>query len=249
VFLDDIDDVPLSMQVKLLRVLQNRVVERVGGVKAIPIDVRVVAGAKRDLEGLVAEGTFRQDLYYRLNVIPMALPPLRERRDDIPALMDHFLGRFFRQRGEPVPPIPSAIRNAFMWYSWPGNVRELENLCERMALTCTDGRLDAQYLPAAMLQAGAEASRDGDHLTLSPEPAPAAPWPANNELSPVSLDDRLRGFETNLISWALRVTAGNKSRAAKLLKIKRSTLGDRMTRCGLKVKDVTDESRRLRASA
>jgi DNA-binding NtrC family response regulator len=249
VFLDDIDDVPLSMQVKLLRVLQNRVVERVGGVKATPVDVRIVAGSKRDLKELVAEGKFREDLYYRLNVIPIALPPLRERRDDIPALMDHFLGQFFRLRGGPVPMIPSAIRNAFMWYSWPGNVRELENLCERMALTCTAGRLDAQYLPAAMLQAGAEAVRDGDHPPLSSEPAPAAQMPGNNELSPVSLDDRLHEFETDLIGWALRVTAGNKSRAAKLLKIKRSTLGDRMSRRGWKETDVTGEPCRLRATA
>jgi DNA-binding NtrC family response regulator len=225
------------------------VVERVGAVKATPVDVRIVAGSKRDLKELVAEGKFREDLYYRLNVIPMALPPLRERRDDIPALMDHFLGRFFAQRGEPVPLIASAIRNAFMWYSWPGNVRELENLCERMALTCTDGRLDVQYLPAAMLQAGAEAVRDGDHVPLTSEPAPAAPLLGNDELSPVSLDNRLREFETDLISWALRVTAGNKSRAAKLLKIKRSTLGDRMGRCGLKIDDGADERRRLLATA
>jgi DNA-binding NtrC family response regulator len=249
VFLDDIDDVPLSMQVKLLRVLQNRVVERVGGVRATPVDVRIVAGSKRDLKELVAEGKFRDDLYYRLNVIPMALPPLRERRDDIPALMDHFLGQFFRQRGEPVPPIPSPIRNAFMWYLWPGNVRELENLCERMALTCTDGRLDAQYLPATMLQVGAEAVGDGDHVPLTPEPAPAAQLSANGELSPVSLDDRLRELEIDLISWALRVTAGNKSRAATLLKIKRSTLGDRMGRCGLRVAESAAEPWRLRATA
>jgi DNA-binding NtrC family response regulator len=249
VFLDDIDDVPLSMQVKLLRVIQNRVVERVGAVKATPVDVRIVAGSKRDLKELVAEGKFREDLYYRLNVIPMALPALRERREDIPALMDHFLGQFSRQRGEPVPLIPSAIRNAFLWYSWPGNVRELENLCERMVLTCTDGRLDVQYLPAAMLQAGAEATRDGDHLPVSPDAARGAPLPGSDELSPVSLDDRLREFEIDLISWALRVTAGNKSRAAKLLKIKRSTLGDRMGRCGLKVTDGTDERLRLRETA
>jgi DNA-binding NtrC family response regulator len=249
VFLDDIDDVPLSMQVKLLRVLQNRVVERVGAVKATPVDARIVAGSKRDLKELVAEGKFREDLYYRLNVIPMALPPLRERRDDIPALMDHFLARFFGQRGGSVPLIPSAIRNAFLWYSWPGNVRELENLCERMALTCTDGRLDAQYLPAAMLQAGAEAVRKGDHLPVSSDPAPAAQSTGSGELPPVSLDDRLREFETDLISWALRVTAGNKSRAAKLLKIKRSTLGDRMGRCGLKINDGTNERRRLLATA
>jgi DNA-binding NtrC family response regulator len=136
-----------------------------------------------------------------------------------------------------------------MWYAWPGNVRELENLCERMVLTCTDGRLDTQYLPAAMLQAGAEAARDGDHLSLIPESAPAAASPDNNELSPLSLDDRLREFEIDLISWALRVTAGNKSRAAKLLKIKRSTLGDRMGRCGLKILESNSESRNLRATA
>jgi DNA-binding NtrC family response regulator len=246
VFLDDIDDVPLSMQVKLLRVLQNRVVERVGGVKTIPVDVRIVAGSKRDLKELVAQGRFREDLYYRLNVIPMALPPLRDRRDDIPALMEHFLEMFFCQRGERVPSIPSAIRNAFIWYSWPGNVRELENLCERMALTCTDGCLDTHYLPAAMLQAGAEAIRNGHHA-VSAESAPAPRLPGSSDLSSVSLDDQLRKFETDLIAWALRVTAGNKSRAAKLLKLNRSTLCDRMLRCGLKVRETTNLRRRLHA--
>jgi DNA-binding NtrC family response regulator len=249
VFLDDVDDVPLSMQVKLLRVLQNRVVERVGALRPTPVDVRIVAGSKRDLKELVTERKFRDDLYYRLNVIPMTLPPLRERREDIPGLIDHFLGRSFHQRGEPVPPIPSAIRNAFMWHSWPGNVRELENLCERLALTCTDGRLDAHYLPAAMLRAGAEAARDGDHRVVGPDRAPAVESPGNDEPSPISLDDRLRKFETELIIWALRVAGGNKSRAAKLLKIKRSTLGDRMSRCGLKMKEASDEDRGLRATA
>jgi DNA-binding NtrC family response regulator len=249
VFLDDIDDVPLSMQVKLLRVLQNRVVERVGSIRSIPVDVRVVAGSKRDLNELVAQGRFRDDLYYRLNVLPVALPPLRERREDIPALMDHFLARVFHQRGERIPPIPSAIRNAFMWYSWPGNVRELENLCERIALTCTDGRLDAHCLPAAMLQAGAEADSDGSLGAVNPEPAPAAQLPGDAELSPMSLDDRLRELEADLISWALRVTAGNKSRAAKLLKIKRSTLGDRINRCGLHVAETAGEACGLRATA
>jgi len=249
VFLDDVDDVPLSMQVKLLRVLQNQTVERLGAVRATPVDVRIVAGTKRELKELVAEGKFRDDLYYRLNVIPVALPPLRERREDIPALMDHFLERFFHQRSSPVPPIPSAIRSAFLWYSWPGNVRELENLCERIALTCTGGRLDARNLPAAMLQAGAEAESEGGPKVVSPEPAPAVQPRGDNELSPVSLDDRLRELEADLISWALRVTAGNKSRAAQLLKIKRSTLGDHIRRCGLKVSEAAREPRRLRASA
>ena len=99
-FLDDIDDVPLSMQVKLLRVLQNRTVERLGGTRTVPVNVRVVAGSKRDLRQMVAEGKFREDLYYRLNVLPLTLPPLRERREDIPVLMEHFLTRYFRRRHE-----------------------------------------------------------------------------------------------------------------------------------------------------
>ena len=107
IFLDDIDDVPLSMQVKLLRVLQNRTIERLGGTRTIAVNVRVIAGSKRDLKQLVAEGKFREDLYYRLNVLPLTLPPLRDRREDVPVLMDHFLDRYFRQRGEDVPAVES----------------------------------------------------------------------------------------------------------------------------------------------
>src|SRR2546428_6842705 len=125
IFLDDIDDVPLSMQVKLLRVLQNRTIERLGGTRTVPVNVRVIAGTKRDLKQLVAEGKFREDLYYRLNVLPVALPPLRDRREDIPMLVAHFLERDFRRRGEVAPVISDAVTQAFMRYSWPGNVREL----------------------------------------------------------------------------------------------------------------------------
>ena len=135
-FLDDIDDVPLSMQVKLLRVLQTRTVERLGAVRSIPVDVRVLTGSKRDLRQLVAEGTFREDLFYRLNVIPVQLPPLRERTEDIPLLIDHFFGRYFRARGKEAKPMSPAMLEAFMRYPWPGNVRELENACERIAQTC-----------------------------------------------------------------------------------------------------------------
>ena len=101
-FLDDIDDVPLSMQVKLLRVLQNRTIERLGGTRTVPVNVRIIAGSKRNLKQMVADGTFREDLFYRLNVLPIALPPLRERREDIPLLMEHFIERYFRRRGEDV---------------------------------------------------------------------------------------------------------------------------------------------------
>src|SRR6478736_3543871 len=142
-FLDDIDDVPLAMQVKLLRVLQNRTIERLGGTRTVPVNVRIIAGSKRDLKQMVVDGKFREDLYYRLNVLPVALPPLRERREDIPVLMEHFLQRYFRRSGEDEPQISDAVRQAFMRYSWPGNVRELENACERIAQTCTCGTVRA----------------------------------------------------------------------------------------------------------
>jgi len=260
IFLDDIDDVPLGMQVKLLRVLQNRTVERVGGTRTIPINVRVIAGTKRDLKHMVTEGKFREDLYYRLNVLPVALPPLRERPEDIPVLMEHFLRRFFRRKNEDVPPISDAVMQAFTRYNWPGNVRELENACERIAQTCGCGAVRIGCVSASILfGAAGQPARTvrtdmSDTMTKEPltfkvpapnddvdthaaapaPPAPAfAPPPANMMPSPISLDDRVLEFEASLIKWALRVTHGNKSRAAALLQIKRSTLGDRIVRCGL----------------
>jgi transcriptional regulator with GAF, ATPase, and Fis domain len=222
IFLDDIDDVPLSMQVKLLRVIQNRTIERLGGTHTVPVNVRIIAGTKRDLKLMVAEGKFREDLYYRLNVLPVALPPLRERREDITVLMDHFIERYFRRRGEDVPQIADAVKQAFTRYSWPGNVRELENACERIAQTCTCGTVRVGCVSAHILfRAGAQPD----------VVVPAAPVP--HEAAPIALDDRLREIESNLITWALKVSHGNKSRAAELLQIKRSTLGDRINRCGL----------------
>ena len=223
IFLDDIDDVPPSMQVKLLRVLQNRTIERLGGTRTVAVNVRVLAGSKRDLKQMVAEGKFREDLYYRLNVLPLALPPLRERREDIPVLMDHFLQRYFRKSGEDQPQVSDAVRQAFMRYNWPGNVRELENACERIAQTCTCGTVRVGCMSAGILfRAGAQPI----------DPAlPAAPLP--EQPVPIALDDRIRELESNLIAWALKVSRGNKSRAAELLQIKRSTLGDRIARCGL----------------
>ncbi len=222
IFLDDIDDVPLSMQVKLLRVLQNRTIERLGGTRVVPVNVRVIAGSKRDLKQLVTEGKFREDLYYRLNVLPVTLPPLRERREDIPVLMEHFLSRYFRRRNEDMPPISDAVKQAFMRYAWPGNVRELENACERIAQTCSCGTVRIGCVSANILfRAGAQPAE------ILPRVAPTT------ETAPISLDDRLREVEANLIGWALKVSGGNKSKAAELLQIKRSTLGDRINRCGL----------------
>jgi transcriptional regulator with GAF, ATPase, and Fis domain len=219
-FLDDIDDVPLSMQVKLLRVLQTRTVERVGAVRAIPVDVRVLTGSKRDLRQLVAEGTFRDDLFYRLNVIPIQLPPLRERAEDIPVLVDHFFTRYFRARGKEPKPVSPAVLEAFRRYGWPGNVRELENACERIAQTCICDSVMAGCVPASVFF-----QKNGSSPHLGVTAADAAVG--------VSLDARIREVEVNLIGWALKASEGNKSKAAALLSVKRSTLGDRIKKLGL----------------
>jgi transcriptional regulator with GAF, ATPase, and Fis domain len=229
IFLDDIDDVPLAVQVKLLRVLQNRTIERVGGTHPIPIDVRVITGSKRSLQQLAADGRFREDLFYRLNVVPIWLPPLRERREDIAALTDHFLRRFFASRDPStspgagnVPALSPIVRQAFERYAWPGNVRELENACERIAQTCSCGTVRAGCLPPSLLFQAA------DGIQAAP-PRAAADAPPER----VSLDARLHDVEAHLIGWALEASHGNKSRAAELLRIKRSTLGDRIKRLGL----------------
>ena len=264
IFLDDIDDVPLSMQVKLLRVLQNRTVERLGGTRAVPVNVRMIAGTKRRPE---AAGGGRQVPGGSLLPAQRAaviLPPLRERPEDIPVLMEHFLQRFFSRRGEDVPPVSDAVKQGFMRYSWPGNVRELENACERIAQTCSCGTVRVGCMPASVLfHAGTEAmpalpafsGANGEPVAASPvpaaEPQAAAPTAAEAPVfsstlaSPrigagtvagemaISLDDRLMEVEASLITWALKASGGNKSKAAGLLRIKRSTLGDRINRCGL----------------
>ena len=191
------------MQVKLLRVLQNRTIERLGGTRTVPVNVRIITGSKRDLKPLVAEGKFREDLYYRLNVLPVALPPLRERREDIPVLTDHFLGRYFRRRGEDVPRVSDGVKDAFMRYAWPGNVRELENACERIAQTCTLATSKSAVWLPEFLQGRRAAS------------LPEAPSAIREQNASISLDDRLREVEATLIGWALKVSGGNKSRAAR----------------------------------
>jgi DNA-binding NtrC family response regulator len=229
-FLDDIDDVPLPMQVKLLRVLQNRTVERVGSVRSIPIDVRVLTGSKRDLAKLVAEGSFRDDLFYRLNVIPIHLPPLRDRAEDIPLLVEHFFERHFRARGKEPRPMSPAMLQAFVRYPWPGNVRELENACERIAQTCICDAVVAGCVPAAILFHKDAAATRQPEPTLVPG---VAEGPAG-AIGHVSMHERIQAVETGLISWALNATGGNKSKAARLLKVKRSTLGDRIKKLGLR---------------
>ena len=232
-FLDDIDDVPLSMQVKLLRALQNRTIERLGGSRAVPVDVRVVAGTKCDLLELVRAGRFREDLYYRLHVLTVDLPPLRDRRDDLPVLIDHFMRRFFQRRGMEVPPISSVVMQALLAYDWPGNVRELENMCERIAESCTCGHVRLGCLGASVLfppDLDVEAPAGGTTIGGGRATFDSARTTTDSALP---LDEHLRQVEAQRIAEALAATGGNKSRAAELLGIKRSTLGDRIVRCGL----------------
>ncbi len=235
-FLDDIDDVPLSMQVKLLRALQNRTIERLGGSRPVPIDVRVVAGSKCDLRELVRTGRFREDLFYRLNVLAVNLPPLRERPEDVPVLIDHFLSRFFGRRGMEMPPVSETVMTALLGYEWPGNVRELENMCERIAESCTCGHVRVGCLGASVLFADDDRrDQTAAHDTAggSDEHEAGLPDARDSAVPELPLDEHLRRIEANRIAAALAQTGGNKSRAAALLGIKRSTLGDRIARCGL----------------
>jgi DNA-binding NtrC family response regulator len=150
IFLDEIGDLSPALQVKLLRVLQEREFERVGGNKTISVDVRVLAATHRNLEQAMREGTFREDLYYRLNVVTVQIPPLRERREDIPLLLDHFLRKFAEKNRRDVTGLTAAARDALLKYDYPGNIRELENLVERAVLLCRGRVIDLEDLPAAI---------------------------------------------------------------------------------------------------
>ena len=198
IFLDEIGEMPLDIQVKLLRVLQEKRITRVGGQRYIDIDVRVVAATNRDLAQEVREGNFRHDLYYRLNVLPIMVPPLRERRGDIIGLVQFLLQKMCRQLGVPLKNFSPETLAALIEYDWPGNVRELENVIERAVNICTDQEIGLEYLPR----------------TLHEKPAQPALLP---EVS-------LREMERRLIEEALQKTSGNISNAAKLLGIGRNTL-------------------------
>ena len=192
-FLDEVDDIPLESQVKLLRVLENKEFERVGDGVTRKTEVRIVAATKQNLQELVADGKFRDDLFYRLNVVPIDLPPLVERREDIPLLVNHFLS----QSGDPGLEIPPETLDLLMSYSWPGNVRELKNLIERLVLVHRGETISAADLPPEIQGT----SREGDSL------------PEN------SFAGMIHSLERQLILDALEETHGNKTQAAKLLKM------------------------------
>jgi DNA-binding NtrC family response regulator len=213
IFLDEIADMSPGLQVKLLRVLQDHSVERIGGVKGIKVDIRVVAATNQDLETLVRQGNFREDLYYRLNVIPIRIPPLRERMADIPLLVVHFLQEFSRKKKKPAKRLTSQALELLVRYPWPGNVRELENLMERLVILTEGDVVEVEDLPQRFREAG----------SLGAE-AESIDFPGEG----LNLPQALQEFERRLILKALEKSSWVKSRAAQLLNLNRTTLIEKM---------------------
>jgi two-component system, NtrC family, nitrogen regulation response regulator NtrX len=202
IFLDEIGDMPLNMQAKLLRVLEENEIERVGGEKPIPVDVRVIVATHRDLSALTREGKFRQDLFHRVYVFPLVLPPLRERRADIPRLVEHFVKQVCSQNGwKPIPFNPDAM-SALQKHPWPGNVRELRNVVERLILLSTDERVDAATVELAIPQAS------------------GAPISGISSTGPLS--DRVQAFERETILAELKRNQFHITNSAKALDLERS---------------------------
>ncbi len=215
-FLDDVDDIPLEVQVKLLRVLEERTFERVGGEESIRINVRLVAATKTPLPAMVAAGKFREDLYYRLNVVLLEIPPLRERLEDIPLLVEHFLEKLAIKINRGKLTISPTAMGKLQQYAWPGNVRELENIMERMIVLTGKDSFDEHDLPE-----------------FRPMGRPASPVSVSlSGVNQINMDSVLSEVETRLIRWALGRTRGNLARAAEMLRIPRSTLQYKVSRLG-----------------
>jgi len=204
-FLDEIGDLPPHMQVKLLRVLQERKIERIGAARAIDVDVRVVAATHQPLEELIAEGRFREDLYYRLNVFPIHLPPLRDRGSDILMLADHFVERYAGLHQKDIRRITTPAIDMLMAYHWPGNVRELENVMERAVLLSSDHVIGAHHLPPTLQTAE-----------------------ASGTLPVGTLQMRLEAYEQEIIVDALKHHRGNRAAAARSLGISERVMGLRV---------------------
>jgi Nif-specific regulatory protein len=193
-FLDEIGDINLSTQVKLLRVLQEREFERLGATDSVKVNVRLIAATNKDMEKAIADGTFREDLYYRLNVFTIFVPPLRDRKADLLLLADHFLEKFSREHGKVIKRISTPAIDMLMAYHWPGNVRELENALERAVLVCDGAVIHGHHLPPSLQTAD-----------------------SSGTVTRVSLKDAVAGFERDLIQDALKTTRGNRAKAARLL--------------------------------
>jgi len=220
IFLDEIGDIPLATQVKLLRILETKQFERVGDHTPITVDVRVITATNRNLEELIAAGQFRQDLYFRINVIPIHLPPLRRRMEDIPALVNTFIHRLKAKTGKEITGLSRQAMDCFMSYHWPGNVRELNGVLEYAFVISEQGPIDLEHLPPKLLGGAGE--------TAGPAPAPApAPVIDHDDLS-----------EKAALLRALQASGGNQSAAARILGVNRVTVYNRMKKYGIKSKRV-----------
>jgi len=220
IFLDEIGDMSPNLQVKLLRVLQERTFEPVGSSKTVKVDVRIIAATHQDLPQLIAENRFREDLYYRLNVLPIEVPPLRDRGDDVPLLVHHFLDAARQNQGSRVDSVSDEAMQILMDYHWPGNVRELENLIERLVVLCGEGDIGVEDLPA--------------HVRDVPEPQRFAPRVPSTG---IAFNDTVERFEADLLLQALEHTHWNKNRAAQLLGLNRTTLIEKIKKRGLEKPD------------
>ncbi|HWN98855.1 MAG TPA: sigma-54 dependent transcriptional regulator [Blastocatellia bacterium] len=216
-FLDEIGDLNISMQAKILRVLQEKEIMRVGATKTIKVDVRVIGATNRELEAMVKDGRFREDLYYRLNVIPITIPPLRNRRDDIPQLVDFFVAKHSASSNRQIRGLTTGARNLIMTYSWPGNVRQLESAIERAILLCEGNEIEAEDLPVEMRQEG----------------TPSAAFDFKLPPEGIAFEE----VERSLITQAMDQTNWNITRAAKLLGLSFRTLQYRLEKFGLKKPD------------
>jgi len=214
-FLDEVGDIPPGMQVKLLRVLQEQSFERVGGTTPLHVDVRIIAATNRNLEDLIRQGSFREDLYYRLNVITIDIPPLRERREDIPPLLQHFVERFSKENQRKTPSFSREAWEMLLRYSWPGNVRELENIVHRAVILARGDVLTTDDLPPVMKALPREASAG-----------------ARNGIA--DLPGQVERLEKELVLEALRLQDGNQSRAAAQLGISERNFRYRLKKWGLK---------------
>ncbi|MBS2011548.1 MAG: sigma-54-dependent Fis family transcriptional regulator [Deltaproteobacteria bacterium] len=229
-FLDEIGDVPKAMQVKLLRVLQERELERVGGTQTIRVDVRVVAATHRDLEAMIATGEFREDLFYRLAVVPLTIPPLRERQDDIARLVRHFVSELARSVPRPGARIDDDAVGLLAVQSWPGNVRQLQNFVERLVVLADDDVVRRADVEREIARSPSSKAREGHAPSGAPsDQAPSSSRPHDQ----LSLDARRKETEREALVRALAQAGNNRTRAARLLEVSRRTLYNKLREHGL----------------
>jgi DNA-binding NtrC family response regulator len=234
-FLDEIGSIPVEMQVKLLRALQESEFERVGGVRTIRVDVRLIAATNSDLKKEIAQGSFREDLYYRLNVVPIRLPSLRERAGDIPLLVMHFIRKFNARLKKDVDGIEPAALSRLISYPWPGNIRELENVIERAVLFCDGRELRLSDLPSEVRGQDAPLPSGADLAVATPQPPPSSePTSGSFDGLKEQVKAAMSRLERELIVRALEQTGGNVTHAARLLKISRKGLQLKMKELGLR---------------